>query len=38
MSTKYADLVEQERLYFKATKDFLEECKKNEILQQKLGA
>jgi len=33
----YIDLVERERAYAKATKEFQEECKKNELLQQKLG-
>jgi len=32
INEKYTSLVEKERLYYKATKEFLEECKKNEML------
>lgn len=36
LTEQHSQLIEKERLYFKATKEFLEECKKNEQLQQKL--
>eukprot|EP01133_Synstelium_polycarpum_P018015 gene18015-21500_t len=37
LSDQYIALVEQERNYYKFTKEFQEECRKNEILQAKLG-
>ncbi|EFA78673.1 hypothetical protein PPL_08132 [Heterostelium album PN500] len=37
LSDQYLQLVEQERNYYKFTKEFQEECRKNEILQAKLG-
>jgi len=37
LTEKYNTVVDKERLYFKATKEFLEECKKNELLQSKLS-
>jgi len=37
LTEKYNALTEKERQYFKATKEFLEECKRNEALQAKLA-
>jgi len=34
LTDKYTALLDKERLYFKLTKEFLEECKRNEQLQQ----
>jgi len=37
LNEKYTAQVEKERLFYKETKDFLEECRKNELLQAKLN-
>eukprot|EP01132_Coremiostelium_polycephalum_P002788 gene2788-3467_t len=37
LSDQYIALVEQERNYYKLTKEFEEECRKNELLQSKLS-
>lgn len=37
LNEQYMALVEKERAYFKTTKEFQEECKKNELLQQRLA-
>jgi len=36
LATAHTKLVDKERLYFKITREFLDECKKNEVLQSKL--
>lgn len=36
LNDKYADLNEKKRLYYKTIKEFQEECKKNELLQNKI--
>mmetsp|Transcript_11676 Transcript_11676/g.43500 ORF Transcript_11676/g.43500 Transcript_11676/m.43500 type:complete len:590 (-) Transcript_11676:17-1786(-) len=35
LNKQYQDLVEEERSYFKAVKDFQEECNRNEVLEAK---
>lgn len=37
LNNKYLKLVEIERIFYKTTKEFQEECKLNEVLQAKLG-
>jgi len=37
LSDQYMTLLDQERNYYKLTKEFQEECKKNELLQSKLN-
>ncbi|GAM22979.1 hypothetical protein SAMD00019534_061540 [Acytostelium subglobosum LB1] len=37
LSDQYMQLIEQERSYHKYTKEFQDECRKNELLQAKLG-
>ena len=38
LTETYSALVDRERLYYKMTKDFLEECKKNEKMQSQLAS
>ena len=38
LNERYTALAEKERAYYKATKEFLEECKKNETLVSRLNA
>jgi len=37
LTEKYSALTEKERLYYKATKEFLDECRKNEMLTNRLN-
>ena len=36
LSTNHQNLVDEQRRYFKAVKDFQEECNKNEVFTAKL--
>ena len=36
LNDQYLDLIEKQRLYFKTVKEFKEECRKNEILLNRL--
>lgn len=37
LNEQYTTLVDKERLYYKATKEFLDECRKNEMLLSRLA-